>query len=96
MQPGNPAAFQQLVNDLDLDVTIGGQTYKGNVFTEDHSVPGGCYDGVNNMESVFLPAGGAVTSGAPYTVVVRAMNDCRGWGSQRRQQLGPGFCAGGL
>ena len=70
--PGSPAALQQLVNDLDLDVTIGGQIYKGNYFRGDHSVPGGPYDRVNNVESVFLPAGGAVTSGAPYTVVVRA------------------------
>ncbi len=72
--PGNPAALKQLVNDLDLQVTIGGQTYKGNVFSADHSVVGGAVDSVNNMESVFLPAGGAVTSGAPYTVVVQSVN----------------------
>jgi hypothetical protein len=74
--PGNPLAFQQLVNDLDLSVTIGGKTYKGNVFSEDHSVTGGGYDGVNNMESVFLdPAyNSAVTNGARYAVVVQAMN----------------------
>jgi hypothetical protein len=72
--PGIPFALQELVNELDLDVAIGGQTYKGNVFIGDHSSPGGSYDGVNNIQSVFLPAGGAVTSGAPYTVVVRAAN----------------------
>jgi hypothetical protein len=73
--PGSPNAFQQLVNDLNLQVTIGGQTYKGNVFSEDHSVIGNnLFDSINNMESVFLPAGGAVTSGAPYRVVVRAEN----------------------
>src|SRR2546426_8587168 len=33
-------AAKQLVNDLNLQVTIGGQTYKGNVFSEDHSVIG--------------------------------------------------------
>ena len=68
--PGNPAASKQLVNDLDLTVTIGGQTYKGNVFAEDHSVPGGAYDGINNMESVFLPPG---QTGA-WKVVVQAMD----------------------
>jgi hypothetical protein len=67
--PGSPAAFQQLVNDLDLTVTIGGQTYKGNVFVEDHSVPGGSYDGLNNMESVFLPP-----QTGTWKVVVQAMN----------------------
>ncbi|MGD0016143.1 MAG: choice-of-anchor D domain-containing protein [Verrucomicrobiia bacterium] len=72
--PGNPLAFMQLVNDLDLTVTIGGQTYKGNVFQGDHSVTGGASDSINNMKSVFLPAGGAVASGAPYTVIVRAHN----------------------
>jgi hypothetical protein len=68
---GNPAAFQQLVNNLDLQVTIGGQIYKGNVFSGSESVPGGTFDSVNNMESVFLPAG-ATTNGEPYAVIVRA------------------------
>jgi hypothetical protein len=63
-----------LVNDLDLQVTVGNTTYKGNVFVEDHSVAGGGFDSINNMESVFLPTGGAVTAGAPYQVVVRATN----------------------
>ena len=44
-------------NDLDLTVTVGGQTYKGNVFTGAHSTPGGSADPRNNVESVFLPAG---------------------------------------
>ncbi len=44
-------------NDLDLVVTIGGETYLGNVFSGDHSVPGGAADYKNNLESVFLPAG---------------------------------------
>jgi len=35
-------------------VTVGGVTYKGNVFAENVSVPGGVADTVNNMESVFL------------------------------------------
>jgi PKD repeat protein len=44
-------------NDLDLTVTVGGNTYKGNVFNGAFSVPGGSADSQNNTESVFLPAG---------------------------------------
>jgi hypothetical protein len=68
--PGNPVAFKQLVNDLDLQVTIAGQTYKGNVFVGPNSVPGGSFDDLNNMESVFLPGGQTGT----WSVVVRAIN----------------------
>lgn len=58
------------VNNLDLEVTIGGATYNGNVFTGANSTPGGAPDGRNNVESVFLPAG---VSGN-FTVTVRASN----------------------
>jgi hypothetical protein len=68
--PGNPSAFYQLVNSLNLEVTIGGQTYLGNVFTGPNSVTGGQPDSINNMQSVFLPPG---ETGA-WSVVVRAMN----------------------
>jgi uncharacterized repeat protein (TIGR01451 family) len=70
--PGDPAAFQQLVNDLDLEVTIGGQTYKGNVFGTQYSTvdPSRGADTVNNMESVFLPVG---TTGT-WSIVIRASN----------------------
>jgi PKD repeat protein len=44
-------------NDLDLTVTIGGSTYKGNVFNGAFSVAGGSADSQNNTESIFLPAG---------------------------------------
>ncbi len=71
--PGNPSSFLQLVNDLDLEVTVNGTTYKGNVFAEDHSVAGGGFDFVNNVESVFLPAG-SVSAGTPYTIKIRAIN----------------------
>ena len=57
-------------NNLDLTVQVGGITYKGNVFSGDHSVPGGLADLKNNVESVFLPAG---ISGA-FTVTVTAAN----------------------
>lgn len=65
--PGNTfgAAYN---NDLDLAVEVGGQVYKGNVFTGPTSVTGGTADPRNNVESVFLPAG---TSG-PFTVTVTA------------------------
>ena len=67
---GGSAVLQQLVNDLDLEVTVGGQRYRGNVFSEDHSVPGGGFDGVNNMESVFLPPGQT----GPWSIIIRAVN----------------------
>jgi hypothetical protein len=44
-------------NNLDLTVTVGGATYKGNVFNGAFSVTGGSADLKNNAESVFLPAG---------------------------------------
>jgi uncharacterized protein (TIGR03437 family) len=61
------AAF---VNDLDLEVTVGGQTYKGNVFGGAFSKTGGAFDERNNVESVFIPAGVK----GPLSVKVRATN----------------------
>jgi hypothetical protein len=58
------------VNDLDLEVSVGGVTYRGNVFSGAASAPGGATDTRNNVESVFLPAG--VTG--DFTVTVRAAN----------------------
>lgn len=65
--PTSGAAF---VNNLDLRVQVGGQTYLGNVFTQGNSTTGGTADIRNNAESVFLPAG--VTG--PYTITVNATN----------------------
>ncbi|MCK6685588.1 MAG: S8 family serine peptidase [Thermoanaerobaculia bacterium] len=59
-------------NNLDLTVTVGGNTYLGNVFTGANSVTGGTADPRNNAESVFLPAG--IAAGSPYTVTVTATN----------------------
>lgn len=67
--PG-PTSGNAFVNNLDLSVTVGGQTYLGNVFNQGNSVTGGTADIRNNAESVFLPAG---VSG-PYTITVRATN----------------------
>jgi hypothetical protein len=58
------------VNNLDLVVSAGGNSYLGNVFTGASSVTGGTADPRNNVESVFIPAG---VSG-PYTVTVRGVN----------------------
>lgn len=69
-----PAALEaaaQLVNDLDLEVTApNGQVYRGNVFSNGWSAPGGAADRVNNVECVYLP----VSLAGAYTVRVRAHN----------------------
>jgi hypothetical protein len=57
-------------NDLDLTVTIGGVTYLGNNFSGASSVSGGSPDTLDNVESVFLPAG---VSGN-FTITVTAAN----------------------
>jgi hypothetical protein len=58
------------VNNLDLEVIISGQVYRGNNFVGEESQPGGNADTKNNVEGVWLPAG---TVGA-FVVVVRAAN----------------------
>jgi hypothetical protein len=45
------------VNNLDLEVVVGGQTFLGNVFNGPNSVAGGSADIRDNVESVFVPAG---------------------------------------
>ena len=52
-----PTTGNAFVNDLDLEVTAGGKTYRGNVFSGGSSVSGGAADIRNNVENVFLPAG---------------------------------------
>jgi hypothetical protein len=68
--PGSTSAGLALVNDLDLAVTIGGRTYHGNVFSGAWSTTGGGVDSLNNVESVFLPAG----ESSSFTVAVTAAN----------------------
>jgi hypothetical protein len=69
--PGNTtgAAYN---NDLDLTVTVGGQTYRGNVFSGAWSVTGGAADASNNVESVFLPAG--VAGAFAVTIAATSIN----------------------
>src|SRR5947199_6403431 len=67
--PGNTTG-NAYNNDLDLVVTVGGSTYKGNVFSGANSVTGGTADSRDNAESVFLPAG---VSGS-FIVTVTAAN----------------------
>jgi subtilisin-like proprotein convertase family protein len=68
--PPGPTSGASYVNDLDLTVEAGGQTYKGNVFSGGQSASGGTADVRNNVENVFLPAG----TGGPLTVTVTAAN----------------------
>ena len=52
-----PAAVMgnAFVNDLDLEVSVGGRTYRGNWLAGGVSVPGGQADFRNNVENVVLP-----------------------------------------
>lgn len=67
-----PASFGSavaLVNDLDLEVTNGSETFRGNVFSSaGQSVPGGESDRRNNVEQVRFTA----PSAGSWTVRVRA------------------------
>jgi len=54
--PGALNSSSPQVNHLDLNVTIGGQTYLGNHFTHEYSTTGGTADTSNDYEAVFLPA----------------------------------------
>ncbi len=67
--PGNTSG-DAYNNNLDLVVQVGGNTYKGNVFSGQFSTTGGTADVKNNVESVFLPAG---TSGN-FSVLITAAN----------------------
>jgi hypothetical protein len=67
--PGSTTA-DAYVNNLDLEVTIGGQTYFGNHFgTGGFSIGGGTADTRNNVEKVVIPAG--VTGNFAVRVIAR-------------------------
>lgn len=63
-----------LVNNLDLEVTVGGNTYRGNVFTGGISQTGGVADIRNNVENVFLPAGIPVGTAVTIRVTATGLN----------------------
>ncbi len=69
--PGTPSAAPW-VNDLDLEVIVGAQTYRGNVFFGSTSITGTGYefDRRNNVEAVYIPAGAS----GPFTVRVTGYN----------------------
>jgi hypothetical protein len=65
-----------LVNDLDLEITVGGVTvYRGNTFAGEYAISGGGPDRLNNVESIYLPPD-AIPPGLQgnFTVTVRAAN----------------------
>ncbi len=59
-----------LVNNLDLTVQVGGDPYRGNVFSGGVSVTGGANSTVDNVENVFLAAG--IPAGTPVTITITA------------------------
>jgi subtilisin-like proprotein convertase family protein len=65
-----PTTGNAWVNNLDLEVTVNGTLYRGNVFSGGTSITGGAADTRNNAEFVFLPAG---TTGN-WSITVRATN----------------------
>jgi hypothetical protein len=64
------SAFASWVNDLDLEITLNGQIYRGNNLILDKSQPGGAANTKDNVESVWLPSG---TTG-PFVIRIRASN----------------------
>ncbi len=56
------------VNNLDLEVTVNGTLYRGNVFSGANSITGGTAATRENTEAVYLPAG---TTGS-FSITVRA------------------------
>ncbi|MEK6321320.1 MAG: S8 family serine peptidase [Acidobacteriota bacterium] len=65
--PGNPATNAPYVNQLNLEVIVGGVVYNGNHFSGQYSTPGGQMDFINNVQGVRLPAG--ITG--PFAIRVR-------------------------
>lgn len=71
--PGSPTALNALVNDLDLEVMIGGVLYVGNARSTRQNVTGDKiqqHDRWNNVEQVIVPAGSFIP-GSLFMVAVR-------------------------
>ena len=69
-EPPGPTSGNAFINNIDLEVTVGGNTYLGNNFTGAFSSTGGAADTKDNVESVFLPAG----QSGPVTIAIKATN----------------------
>lgn len=54
--PGTPVG-SPVVNNLNLQVEVGGKTYNGNAFSKGVSINAPVVDSLNNLESVWLPEG---------------------------------------
>jgi hypothetical protein len=65
--PGSSMTNAPYVNQLNLEVVVGGVVYQGNVFNGQYSTTGGQQDFLNNTQGVRLPAG---TEG-PFVIRVR-------------------------
>jgi subtilisin-like proprotein convertase family protein len=72
--PGAANANPALVNNLDLTVTVGANTYRGNVFSGGSSTTGGTADTRNNIEHIWLPAGIAVGTTVTIQIGATAIN----------------------
>lgn len=66
-EPGTLGVNPVLVNDLDLEVSYHGQTWRGN-----HGLTGGAPDRFNNVEDVFVPLG-SYSGWQPLQIQVRVM-----------------------
>ncbi len=64
------ATTPALVNNLDLTIQVGANTYRGNVFSGGISTTGGTNSTIDNVENVFLPAG--IPAGTAVTITVSA------------------------
>ncbi len=65
--PGISLSNAPYVNQLNIELTVGGVTYKGNVFQGQYSNTGGQTDFLNNTQGIRLPAG---TTG-PFVIRVK-------------------------
>lgn len=63
-----------LVNDLDLEVEVGGVLYRGNVLLGGQSMPGGSADRLNNVERIILPPGIPAGTSLRIRVLAQALN----------------------
>lgn len=85
-QPGMVGTAPQ-VNDLSIQIELNGQTYWGNNFNGQWSIPGGSPDALNNYEAIFLPAGTSGTFAVTITAFNVAGNGVPGYGDDTDQDF---------